>query len=70
MKRPDTSERLFAALYGLALQLCGFGLVIMFLAATIDKQFDVWAPMGYLESLAWSAGLFIVRDLLTSTRSS
>lgn len=69
MKRFDTSERFLATLYGLVLQLCGFGLVIMFLAATIDKQFDVWAPMGYLESLAWSAGLFIVRDLLTAKRS-
>jgi hypothetical protein len=38
--------------------------VIMFVAAVVAKRFDVFAAVGYVESLAWSAGYDLVRELI------
>jgi hypothetical protein len=36
----------------------------MFVAAVVAKRFDVFAAIGFMESLAWSAGYDLVRGLI------
>lgn len=37
--------------------------IIMFVAAVIVKRVHVFAAIGYVESLAWSAGVGLIREL-------
>lgn len=38
--------------------------VVMFVAAIVAKRFEWFAAIGYMESLAWSAGYDLVRGLI------
>lgn len=43
-------------------------LVVMFLAAVVYKRFGVFAPIGFIESMAWTAGLGLVKEIVTTRR--
>lgn len=45
------------------LNLAVRAVTIMFVAAVVAKRFDVFAAVGYVESLAWSAGYGLVKGL-------
>lgn len=47
------------------LELAIRAVIIMFVAAVIYKRFDVFAAIGYVESLAWAAGYGLVKGLWT-----
>lgn len=43
---------------------------IMFVAAVIAKRATVFAPIGYWESLAWSAGYGLVKGLFEREKTT
>lgn len=44
--------------------------VIMFVAAVITKRFDVFAAIGYVEALAWSAGYDLLKTLMPGQKKA
>lgn len=45
----------------IVMQVALIAVVVMFLAASVWQRFDVFAPIGYIESLAWAGGVFTVK---------
>lgn len=63
MTKPSIGTEFVGTILGWLAHFALRAVVIMFLAAVIAKRFEVFAAVGFAESLAWSGGYGLLRGL-------